>query len=59
MKLSISALAFISQKSVEVGTRRTANRTHARKRAVSGLVIQITITILTGTKNDSLWILLI
>jgi hypothetical protein len=54
MKLSISALAFISQKSVEVGTRRTANRTHARKRAVSGLVIQITITILTGTKNDSL-----
>jgi hypothetical protein len=54
MKLSISALAFISQKSVEVGTRRTANRTHARKRAVSDLVIQITITILTGTKHDSL-----
>jgi hypothetical protein len=54
MKLSISALAFISQKSVEVGTRRTANRTHARKRAVSGLVIQITITILPATKHDSL-----
>jgi hypothetical protein len=38
---------------------RIANRTHARKRAVSGLVIQITITALLKLNNLSVKVLLV